>query len=105
MADKKVKLAIPKHTVMLDMMDVISTHDYVVMPIKESMSLDYIASESLGVNKIQYDGTLSDLYYGDYKKYVFYNAIDSVLVQLIDKRFKTLQNIYTQALYCRERIG
>ena len=105
MADKKVKLAIPKHTVMLDMMDVIGTHDYVVMPIKESMSLDYIASESLGVNKIQYEGTLSDLYYGDYKKYVFYNAIDSVLVQLIDKRFKTLQNIYTQALYCRERIG
>jgi DNA polymerase elongation subunit (family B) len=24
---------------------------------------------------------------------------------LIDKRFKTLQNIYTQALYCREKIG
>ena len=105
MVGNKVRLSIPNHTVMLDMMDVIETFDYVVMPVKESMSLDYIASESLGVNKIQYDGTLTDLYYDDYQKYVFYNAIDSVLVQLIDKRFKTLQNIYTQALYCREKIG
>ena len=105
MVGNKIRLSVPNHTVMLDMMDVIETFDYVVMPVKESMSLDYIASESLGVNKIQYDGTLTDLYYDDYQKYVFYNAIDSVLVQLIDKRFKTLQNIYTQALYCREKIG
>ena len=105
MVGNKVKLAIPHHTVMLDMMDVIETFDYVILPVKESMSLDYIAYESLGVNKIEYEGELSDLYHYDYNKYVFYNAIDSVLVQLIDKRFKTLQNIYTQALYCRERIG
>ena len=105
LADNKVKLQIPRHTVVLDMMDVIATHDYVVMPIKEALSLDYIASESMGVNKIQYEGTLKDLYYNDYQKYVYYNAIDSVLVQCIDKRFKTLQNIYTQALYCKERIG
>lgn len=104
MVGNKIRLSIPNHTVLLDMMDVIES-DNVVMPVKESMSLDYIAYESLGVNKIQYEGTLSDLYYEDYQKYVFYNAIDSVLVQLIDKRFKTLQNIYTQALYCREKIG
>ena len=104
MMGNKVKLSIPNHTVMLDMMEVIES-DYVVLPVKESMSLDYIAYESLGVNKIEYEGTLYDLYYEDYQKYVFYNAIDSVLVQLIDKRFKTLQNIYAQALYCREKIG
>jgi DNA polymerase elongation subunit (family B) len=104
MVGNKIRLSIPNHTVLLDMMEVIES-DYVVMPVKESMSLDYIAYESLGVNKIQYEGTLTDLYYEDYQKYVFYNAIDSVLVQLIDKRFKTLQNIYTQALYCREKIG
>ena len=101
----KIKLAVPTHTVMLDMMDIIDTFDYVIMPVKESLSLDYIAYESLGVNKIEYDGDLSDLYHYDFNKYVFYNAIDSVLVQLIDKRFKTLQNLYTQALYCREKIS
>jgi DNA polymerase elongation subunit (family B) len=75
------------------------------MPIKESLSLDYIASESIGMNKIKYDGDLQKLFETDYSTYVFYNAIDSILVQLIDKRFKTLQNIYTQALYCKEKIG
>lgn len=101
----KIKMPIPAHTVMLDMMDIIDTFDYVIMPVKESLTLDYIAFESLGVNKIEYDGDLSDLYHYDFNKYVFYNAIDSVLVQLIDKRFKTLQNLYTQALYCREKIS
>ena len=104
MVGNKVRLTIPTHTVMLDMMEVIES-DYVVLPVKESLSLDYIAYESLGVNKIEYEGTLYDLYYDDYQKYVYYNAVDSVLLQLIDKRFKTLQNIYTQALYCREKIG
>lgn len=104
MLGNKIRLSIPTHTVMIDMMSVIET-DYVVLPVKESLSLDYIAYESLGVNKIEYEGTLSDLYYKDYQKYVYYNAIDSVLVQLIDKRFKTMQNIYAQALYCREKIG
>ena len=103
--DNKVRLAIPNHTLILDMMDVVGTFDMAVMPIKESLALDYIASESIGVNKIKYDGDLEVLYKTNYSKYVFYNAIDSVLVQMIDKKFKTLQNIYTQSIYCEERIG
>ena len=103
--DNKVRLAIPNHTLILDMMDVIGTFDIAVMPIKESLALDYIASESIGMNKIKYDGDLETLYRTNYPKYVFYNAIDSVLVQMIDKKFKTLQNIYTQSIYCEEKIG
>ena len=105
LAGNKIVLPIPNHTLMVDMMEIVGNYDFVVLPIKESLTLDYIAEESLGVNKIQYESTLYDLYFDDYQKYVFYNAIDSVLVQLIDKRFKTLQNFYTQALYCREKIG
>lgn len=105
MRGDKVGLHMPVHTLILDMMDVIGSFDLVVMPIKESLSLDYIASESIGMNKIKYDGDLQKLYEEDYSTYVFYNAIDSILVQLIDKRFKTLDNIYTQALYCKEKIG
>jgi DNA polymerase elongation subunit (family B) len=100
-----VKLQMPSHTLILDMMDVVGTFDMVVMKIKESLSLDYIASESIGMHKIKYDGDLQKLFETDYSTYVFYNAIDSILVQLIDKRFKTLHNIYTQALYCKEKIG
>ena len=105
MRNNQVTLLMPNHTLIVDMMDVIGNFDMVVMPIKESLSLDYISSESIGMNKIKYDGDLQKLYEEDYSTYVFYNAIDSILVQLIDKRFKTLNNIYTQALYCKEKIG
>lgn len=105
--DKKeqtVTLTLPDHTLVVDMMDVIDQFDMVVMPIKDSLSLDYIASESIGANKIKYDGSLDDLYNNDYAKYVFYNAIDSFLVQLIDRKFKTLNIICTQSLVCHEKI-
>lgn len=105
MRGDKVRLSMPAHTLILDMMDVVGNFDMAVMPIKESLSLDYIASESIGMNKIKYDGDLQQLFDNDYPKYVFYNAIDSVLVQLIDKKFKTMNNIYAQALVCGERIG
>ena len=105
MRGNKVRLSMPVHTLVLDMMDVIGTFDMVVMPIKESLSLDYIAKEAIGVSKIEYDGTLQDLYETDYAKYIFYNAIDSFLVQLLDRKFKTLSAIYLQSLYCTEKIG
>lgn len=100
----KTRLSMPVHTLILDMMDVVGTFDMAVMPIKESLSLDYIASNSIGMHKIQYEGDLKELYKKDYETYVFYNLIDSVLVQLIDKRFKTLELLYTQSLICRNRI-
>ena len=101
----KIELPMPQHTLIIDMMDVIDM-DMAVMPIKESKSLEYISSETpgLGIHKIQYDGDLQDLYETDYPRYVFYNAIDSILVQLINYRYKTLDNIYTQALYCHTKI-
>lgn len=96
---------VPKHTLVLDMMDIVGTYDMVVMPIKESMTLDYIASQSpVGMHKIEYDGDLQELYETDYPKYVFYNAIDSVLVQLINRCFGTLDNIYFQALYVDAKV-
>lgn len=99
------RLQMPNHTLIVDMMDVIDTFDMAVMPIKENMSLDYIASESpVGLHKIKYDGNLQQLYERDYPRYVFYNAIDSVLVQLIDKCFKTLNSIYTQSLLIENKI-
>lgn len=102
---EKVRLSMPNHTLILDMMDVIENFDMVVMPIKEAMGLDFVASETIGAHKIEYDGSLDELYQNDYDRYVFYNGIDSFLVQLLDKKFKTMQNIYTQALYCDEMIG
>lgn len=100
----RIELLMPVHTLVIDMMNVIKDEDYVVLPIKESYGLDYIAYASMGINKIEYDGTLQDLYNNDYVKYVYYNAIDSILVQLINYRFKSLDHVYMYSLYCQEKI-
>lgn len=99
------RIPTPKHTVMIDLMDVIGTHDMTVLPIKDSMSLDWIANASLGVEKIKYDGDLNTLYDNDFQKYVLYNAIDSTLVQLIHRRFNTLSLMYNYANVCHIPIG
>lgn len=100
---EKFTLPMPMHTLILDMMDVIESEEQSI--IKESMSLDYIAHTVLGVNKIKYNGTLQDLYNKDYARYVYYNAIDSILVQLINRKLKTLDHIYLYSLYTQEKIG
>lgn len=97
------RLPMPIHTFICDMMEVIQW-DHTVMPIKDNVSLDYIAIESLGKGKINYDGDLQDLYENDYKRYVYYNAIDSALVQLINKRFKTIDVFFIYSLYTGEKI-
>lgn len=103
--EEKILLPHPNHTLVLDMMDIVEQHDLSVMPTKESMNLDYVASQTLGAHKIEYDGDLQTLYEEDYQKYVFYNAIDSILVQLIDKRFKIMNQFYIMSLFCKESIG
>lgn len=100
----RIRLTVPTHTLILDMQEIIEG-DKTVLPIKESTSLDWISEASLGVKKIEHDEELCELYNTDYAKYVFYNAIDSVLVQLIDRKFKTLQNYYLLALYCNMPIA
>lgn len=102
---ESIKLPYPIHTLILDMMDVIDKEDTQVLPTKESMNLDYISHEALGANKVEYEGNLEELYINDYPRYVFYNLIDSILVQLNDKKFKTMDHIYMYSLYAKERIG
>lgn len=100
---EKIRLPMPVHTLMVDMMAVID-EDKVVMPIKESLGLDYIAQESVSANKIKYKKSLGDLYKVDYKQYVFYNCIDSLLVQLINYKFRTIDKFYIYGHYCTEKL-
>lgn len=97
------RLPMPVHTYICDMMEIIQW-DHTVMPIKDNVSLDYIAKNSVGSGKIKYKGDLQKLFETDYPTYVFYNAIDSVLVQLIAKKFKTIDVFYIYSLYTGEKI-
>lgn len=81
---------IPQHKVVVDYLELYKKWDRVVK-IKENNKLDTVANAALGVSKIKYNGTFMDLYNTDFETYVYYNAVDTFLVYLIDKKLKTLQ--------------
>ena len=80
---------LPLHRVLVDYMDLYKKWDQKVK-IKESDKLDYVAEQLLGLKKIVYDGSLQDLYEADFKKYMFYNIVDVILVKYIHETTKYL---------------
>jgi DNA polymerase elongation subunit (family B) len=82
--------ALPQHKIVVDYLDLYKKWDRVVK-IKENFKLDTVAKAALGIEKIKYNGSLQDLYRNDFETYVFYNAVDTYLVYLLDKKIKTMQ--------------
>lgn len=79
---------LPKHRLILDYMDIFDKWDTSIK-IKESNALDFVSGKILGVKKLEYVGTLKDLYDKDYYGYMLYNCIDTALVQLIHFKQRT----------------
>lgn len=55
---------------------------------KQSYALDSIAEAELGERKVQYDGTLDELYHDDFEKFLEYNIQDTRLLDKLDKQLK-----------------
>ena len=87
-------LQLPAHRLVVDYLDVYKKWDRVI-DIKENNTLDYVAKAALGINKIKYAGTLQDMYENDFETYIFYNAVDTKLVEMIDKKINTMQTFLT----------
>lgn len=85
----KEYIMLPQHKLIVDYMTIYKKWDRTI-DVKENDSLDYVAEQATGVQKVKYSGTFTDLYEKDYDKYVFYNAIDSVLVEEIHNHLKTM---------------
>lgn len=81
---------IPQHKIVVDYLDLYKRWDRVIK-IKENNKLDTVANAALGISKVKYNGTFMDLYNTDFETYVYYNAVDTFLVYLIDKKLKTMQ--------------
>ena len=94
---------IPAHKIIFDYMQLYNSLDTSVK-VKESASLDFVSKALLGVKKIEYDGSLMDLYTEDYTKFIYYNAVDSVLVQLIHKKMMYMNIIYAISSLSRIKI-
>ena len=55
---------------------------------QSSYRLDYIGQLEVGIGKIEYEGTLDDLYKNDINKYVEYNLNDVVIVKALDDKLQ-----------------
>jgi len=80
---------LPMHRLVVDYLDIYKKWDRVI-DIKENNTLDYVAKAALGIQKVKYSGTLQDLYANNYEDYVFYNVVDTKLVEMIDRKLNTL---------------
>ena len=80
---------IPQHKLIVDYMEIYNKWDRIIK-VRENSKLDYVAKMATGLEKIKYPGSFTDLYEKDFPKFVFYNAVDSILVHYIDIRLNTL---------------
>ena len=72
----------PAHRMVFDYMQLYEICDTSIK-VKESSSLDFVSSKLVGVDKIKYSGSLQRLYEDDFEMFMYYNAVESVLVQKI----------------------
>jgi len=92
----KDKIELPNHKVIVDYMAIFEKWD-TSLKLKSNMSLDNISNEVLGIKKVAYSGTLNELYDNEFLKFLWYNAVDTLLVQLIDEKCGTYDTMVTLA--------
>jgi len=84
--DKTVQL--PTHRFIFDYMEIYAKWDRSVDP-KESNKLDWVAGTVLGVKKVEHQLGFKALWEQKPAEYVFYNAVDSIIVKEIDEKIRT----------------
>jgi DNA polymerase elongation subunit (family B) len=94
---------VPAHRMIFDYMQLYEVCDTSIK-VKESSSLDFVASKLVGVEKIKYNGSLQKLYEDDFETFMYYNAVDSVLVQKIHEARNYISIIYAISSLAQIRI-
>lgn len=90
----------PSHKLCFDYMQLYESLDTSIK-VKESSSLDFVSENILGLKKIEYDKSLTELYENDFEKYMLYNAVDSCLVQQIHQKMGYMSIIFAIASLAR----
>lgn len=94
---------IPAHRMIFDYMQLYEICDTSIK-VKESSSLDFVSNKLVGVDKIKYNGSLQKLYEDDFETFMYYNAVDSVLVQKIHEARNYISIIYAISSLARIKI-
>ena len=69
-------------------LDYIKLYKWFTYTQESSYRLDYIGQKEVGIGKVEYEGTLQDLYENDIEKYIEYNLNDVVIVKALDDKLK-----------------
>lgn len=83
-----VDVNVPLHKIIYDYLLVYNKWDKSVA-IKENNTLDFVAEAVLGIKKVQHNMSFAEFYDNYFEDYVFYNAMDTILVEQIDKKINT----------------
>ena len=94
---------LPTHRMIFDYMQLYEICDTSIK-VKESSSLDFVSQKLVGVEKIKYNGSLQKLYEDDFETFMYYNAVDSVLVQKIHDARNYISIIYAISSLAQIRI-
>jgi DNA polymerase elongation subunit (family B) len=94
---------VPAHRMIFDYMQLYEICDTSIK-VKESSSLDFVSQKLVGVDKIKYSGSLQKLYEDDFETFMYYNAVDSVLVQKIHDARNYISIIYAISSLAQIRI-
>ena len=96
-------LKLPKHKLIYDYLACYKKWDRTV-EVKEANTLDFVGYATCGVKKVQHQLSLKDMWEQQPREYIFYNAIDSVLVEQIDKKIKTSKAMYGLAALTKAEV-
>lgn len=84
----KVPVELPQHRLILDYMQIFEKFDRSVKH-KTNINLDTVGEDVLGLKKIEFSGTIAELYENDPMLFMEYAVVDPILVQLIDDKLHT----------------
>lgn len=97
---------VPAHRLVVDYMEIYEKWDTSIK-VKENNSLNWVGDKILDLNhgaKVAYSGSLMDLYEQDFIKYVFYNAVDTILVQMIHEKMQYIKIAYSISNLAKIRL-
>jgi DNA polymerase elongation subunit (family B) len=101
--DNNIFWEMPAHRLIVDYMELYAKWDTSIK-VKESQSLDFVSENVLGVKKVNYEGNLKILHNTDYKKFIYYNAVDSILVQRIHEKMRYIDVLYGIATLSKIKV-
>lgn len=104
--DKAERIKVPKHKLVFDYMEVYQKWDTSIYP-HDSLKLDDVGEAAVGVKKVQHTLGFAEMWEQDPEGYVFYNAVDTILVREIDLKLKTAAIFFALAntIHCEANIA